>query len=203
MKTRGPNTAKGAHASALVDATPAMLGEGAMPSVERAADRAGISRTTAYRYFTNRRALLLATYPELEASSLLGDAPPSDPLERLELVTQRFTSHLIAHEPELRAQLRLSLDPRRRTRTICRFAKDVQSAGSRRLLNRCETGYPSTSCATSPSRSGRPSGSRPSSGSPTSPDSHERRDYTHARLGPHPRRIRNRRKQGTPRIGDQ
>ena len=97
--------------TALVDATRAMLGEGGMPSVEQAADRAGISRTTAYRYFTNRRALLLATYPELEASSLLGDAPPSDPLERLELVTQRFTSHLIAHEPELRAQLRMSLDP--------------------------------------------------------------------------------------------
>ena len=53
----------------------------------------------------------IATYPELDASSLLGDAPPSDPLERLELVTQRFTSQLIAHEPELRAQLRMSLDP--------------------------------------------------------------------------------------------
>ena len=97
--------------AALVEATRAMLGEGDMPSVEQAADRAGISRTTAYRYFTNRRALLIATYPELDSSSLLGDAPPSDPLERLELVTQRFTSQLIAHEPELRAQLRMSLDP--------------------------------------------------------------------------------------------
>ena len=97
--------------SALVDATRAILAEGELPSVEQAADRAGISRTTAYRYFTNRRALLVATYPELDALSLLGDAPPSDALERLELVTQRFTSQLIAHEPELRAQLRMSLDP--------------------------------------------------------------------------------------------
>jgi AcrR family transcriptional regulator len=94
-----------------VDAARAILAEGETPSVEQAADRAGISRTTAYRYFTNRRALLVATYPELDASSLLGDAPPPDPLERLELVTHRFTSQLVAHEPELRAQLRMSLDP--------------------------------------------------------------------------------------------
>ena len=97
--------------TALVEAARAILREGAVPSVEQAADRAGISRTTAYRYFTNRRALLLTTYPEFGASSLLGDAPPSDPVERLELVAQRFTSQLIEHEPELRAQLRMSLDP--------------------------------------------------------------------------------------------
>jgi AcrR family transcriptional regulator len=80
-----------------------------MPSVERAADRAEISRTTAYRYFGNRRALLVATYPELDASSLLGDSPPSDPTERLELVAERFTRQVVEHEPELRAQLRDSL----------------------------------------------------------------------------------------------
>jgi len=97
--------------AALVDAARAMLAAGELPSVEQAADRAGISRTTAYRYFANRRALLIATYPELDASSLLGESPPSDPLERLELVTQRFTSQLVAHEPELRAQLRMSLEP--------------------------------------------------------------------------------------------
>ena len=106
--------------------------------------------------------------------SLLGDAPPSDPLERLELVAQRFTSQLIAHEPELRAQLRMSLDPAPPRRTHCRFARDAQSAGFKRPSSRCESGYPSTSYATSPSRSARHSGSRPSSGSPTSPGSRER-----------------------------
>jgi AcrR family transcriptional regulator len=97
--------------TALVEAARAILAGGGMPTVEQAADRAGISRTTAYRYFTNRRALVIATYPELDESSLLGDSPPSDPLERLELVARRFTSQVVAHEPELRAQLRLSLDP--------------------------------------------------------------------------------------------
>ena len=97
--------------TALVEAARAILAGGGLPTVEQAADRAGISRTTAYRYFTNRRALVIATYPELDESSLLGDSPPSDPLERLELVARRFTSQVVAHEPELRAQLRLSLDP--------------------------------------------------------------------------------------------
>ncbi len=110
-ESTGRTRQKARTRAALVEATRAILAEGEIPSVEQAADRAGISRTTAYRYFTNRRALLVATYPELGASSLLGDAPPSDPVERLELVAQRFTSQLIAHEPELRAQLRMSLDP--------------------------------------------------------------------------------------------
>ena len=97
--------------AALVESARAILAAGQVPSVEQAADLAAISRTTAYRYFTNRRALLVATYPELDATSLLGDAPPSDPVERLDLVAQRFMSQIVAHEPELRAQLRMSLDP--------------------------------------------------------------------------------------------
>ncbi len=97
--------------AALVDAARGILAEGAAVTVEHAADRAAISRTTAYRYFPNQRALLAATYPELEARSLLGDTAPSDPEERLELVLERFTRQLVEHEPELRAQLRSSLDP--------------------------------------------------------------------------------------------
>ena len=111
MKAQAGHGKRHARGRLWWTAARAILAEGETPSVEQAADRAGISRTTAYRYFTNRRSLLVSTYPELDASSLLGDAPPSDPLERLELVAQRFTSQLIAHEPELRAQLRMSLDP--------------------------------------------------------------------------------------------
>jgi hypothetical protein len=50
-------------------------------------------------------------YPELDAPSLLGDDPPSDPASRLELLTQEFTRQLLDHEPELRATLRVSLEP--------------------------------------------------------------------------------------------
>jgi AcrR family transcriptional regulator len=97
--------------NALIAAARELLADGVTPTVEQAADRAAISRTTAYRYFQNHRALLLATYPEIEAPSLLEAASPPDPLERLEIVLEHYTRQIVEHEPELRAQLRLSLDP--------------------------------------------------------------------------------------------
>ena len=97
--------------AALLDATRALLTEGVSPTVEQAADRAAISRTTAYRYFTNQRALLSAVYPEIATGSLLEADAPADPAARLELVVDRFTAQILEHEPELRAQLRLSLEP--------------------------------------------------------------------------------------------
>ncbi len=97
--------------SALLAAARALLADGVTPTVEQAADHAGISRTTAYRYFANRRALLAGTYPDLEQSSLLGPAPTADPAERLKAAVERYTAEVLAHEHELRAQLRLSLEP--------------------------------------------------------------------------------------------
>ena len=97
--------------AALLSATRELLAEGVTPTVEQAADRAAISRTTAYRYFPNQRMLLAATYPEIEELSLLGASPPADPTARLEVATERFTRLVLEHEPELRTQLRLSLEP--------------------------------------------------------------------------------------------
>jgi AcrR family transcriptional regulator len=97
---------------ALLDAARNLLAEGVSPTVEQAADRAAISRTTAYRYFANQRALLTAVFPETAATSLLDETAPADPAARLELVLERFMRHTIEHEPALRAQLRLSLEPR-------------------------------------------------------------------------------------------
>ena len=97
--------------NALIAAARQLLAEDTAPTVERAADRAAISRTTAYRYFQNQRALLHATYPDLEAPSLLGADAPAEPLPRLEAVVEHFTRQVVENEPELRAQLRLTLDP--------------------------------------------------------------------------------------------
>jgi AcrR family transcriptional regulator len=55
----------------MVDAARQLLAEGIAPTVEQAAERAAVSRTTAYRYFPNQRALPIASYPELEMPSLL------------------------------------------------------------------------------------------------------------------------------------
>src|SRR5579884_1923984 len=79
--------------NALVAAARQLLAEGVTPTVEQAADR----------YFPNQRALLLATYPQLEASSQLGAAAPSDPLARLDLVVEAITDQVVGTEPALRA----------------------------------------------------------------------------------------------------
>jgi AcrR family transcriptional regulator len=97
--------------AAIVEAARALLAEGVTPTVEQAADEARISRTTAYRYFANQRALLIATFPEIAAESLISEPGPEDPHGRFEAVVGALTSRVIEHEPQLRAQLRLSLEP--------------------------------------------------------------------------------------------
>jgi AcrR family transcriptional regulator len=97
--------------NALLRAARELLIEGVgSPTVEQAADRAEVSRTTAYRYFSNQRELLLALNPTFDAPSLVGDDTSSDPVERLDRVIERLTGAVVEYEPELRAQLRLSLD---------------------------------------------------------------------------------------------
>jgi AcrR family transcriptional regulator len=96
--------------TALVAAARELLASGGTPSVEQAAESASISRTTAYRYFPNQRALLVATFPEIATSSLLADPAPEDPPARLEAVVASLTDQVVEHEPELRAQLRVSLE---------------------------------------------------------------------------------------------
>lgn len=96
---------------ALVDAARALLAEGVVVTVEAAAERAEVSRATAYRYFVNQRELLLAARPEIDASSMLPADPPDDPLERVMLATREILRLTVAWEPELRTMLRLSLEP--------------------------------------------------------------------------------------------
>jgi len=97
--------------AALVAAARELLAAGVPPSVEQAAVAASVARATAYRYFPNQRALLIATFPEIAESSLLGDSPPSDPGERLEIVAEVIARQAVQREPELRSMLRLSLEP--------------------------------------------------------------------------------------------
>jgi AcrR family transcriptional regulator len=96
---------------ALTEAARALLAHGLTPTVEQAAATARISRTTAYRYFSNQRALLVAAHPEIEKRSLLPEDAPGDPELRLDAVIDAFTRQNIETEPQLRAMLRFSLDP--------------------------------------------------------------------------------------------
>jgi AcrR family transcriptional regulator len=97
--------------NALVEAARELLAGGVTPTVEAAADSAGVARATAYRYFPNQRALLVATYPEIGAPSLVDAQDVDDPTERLERAAASITRQMVEHEPELRTMLRLSLDP--------------------------------------------------------------------------------------------
>jgi AcrR family transcriptional regulator len=97
--------------NALVEATRRLLAEGRTPQVEDAAVAAGISRTTAYRYFPNQRLLLLAARPQISPDTLLGpDAPDTLP-ERLDAFVAAFCDYNFTWEPQLRAALRVSLEP--------------------------------------------------------------------------------------------
>lgn len=96
---------------ALIRAARQLLADGDTPTVEQAATAASISRATAYRYFPSQRALLVASYPEIAESSLLGPDPPSDPAARLDIVAEAIARQAVEHEAELRAMLRLSLEP--------------------------------------------------------------------------------------------
>jgi AcrR family transcriptional regulator len=95
---------------ALVAAAQVLIEAGEMPTVEQAADAAGISRATAYRYFPNQRGMLVAAQPQIAAASLLGEDPPQEVGARLDRVVDELTRMIIENEQGLRTMLRLSLE---------------------------------------------------------------------------------------------
>ena len=96
---------------ALIAAARDLVAQGTTPTVEDAAAAASISRTTAYRYFPNQTALLVAAHPETESPSLLAEDAPEDPAARLDAVIEEFTRLIVDTEAQQRTMLRLSLDP--------------------------------------------------------------------------------------------
>lgn len=96
---------------ALVAAARRLVADGDTPTVEDAAEHAGVSRTTAYRYFPSQATLLAAAHPEIVTTSLLPSPAPADVTERLEIVVARVTTVVVESEPQQRTMLRLSLEP--------------------------------------------------------------------------------------------
>src|SRR5687768_13318660 len=94
---------------ALIEAARALVARGVTPTVEDAGAEASISRTTAYRYFSNQHDLIVAAHPDVGAESLLPDDPPSDPEERLEIVLDRYLETTVRDETALRTAFVLSL----------------------------------------------------------------------------------------------
>lgn len=95
----------------LLDELRRALAAGVAVTVESVAERAGISRATAYRYFPTKEDLLIAAYPEITATSLLGADPPADLEARVDLVLYEQLRIVREWEPQLRAALAGSLIP--------------------------------------------------------------------------------------------
>lgn len=100
----------------LMAAAMSLLRDGRTPTVAEAADRAGVSRATAYRYFPTRDTLLApaqvhAGESPLSDEQLLDTGTVSDPAARAGLVARRLGEYSFDNEQLLRTVLRLSLDP--------------------------------------------------------------------------------------------
>lgn len=94
----------------LVAAARALITEhGAAPTVEDAALAASVSRTTAYRYFPNQRALLVAAHPEVAVSSLLPPGVGDTVEERLDVAVTAFIDLILETENQQRTMLLLAL----------------------------------------------------------------------------------------------
>src|ERR1700736_6371354 len=106
----GRSAQKARTRTALVAAARDLVAAGVTPTVEDAAAAASISRSTAYRYFPNERALLLAAHPEIAATSMLPANPPADPAARLDAVVANFSALILDTEAQQRTMLRLSLE---------------------------------------------------------------------------------------------
>jgi AcrR family transcriptional regulator len=107
---RGRTAQKHRTRAALVAAARDLVAAGVTPTVDEAASLASISRTTAYRYFPNRWALLVAAHPETGATSMLPVDAPEDAAARLDLVVEAFTRLIVDTEAQQRTMLRLSLE---------------------------------------------------------------------------------------------
>jgi AcrR family transcriptional regulator len=99
----------------LLDAAVEMIGEGRTPTIAEVAERAEISRATAYRYFASQDAMLMeavlhGAVPDIpQALSSAGAA--GDVEERLALVVRIVNRWVTERESGFRAYLRQSLDP--------------------------------------------------------------------------------------------
>lgn len=98
----------------LLQAARELRAAGRVPTVADVADATGISRTTAYRYFPTQETLLAeATADPLidaVAAAVARVSGETDVFKRVDAVFTELAPLLLAHEPELRTLLKISLE---------------------------------------------------------------------------------------------
>jgi AcrR family transcriptional regulator len=99
---------------AIIDAALEFIEEGVMPSVVEAAERAKVSRATAYRYFPTQPDLagtLVALNPTMkEVNAALEESDSKDPAERLTVLLDAYNPRVLEAERWMRAIYRTMLD---------------------------------------------------------------------------------------------
>jgi AcrR family transcriptional regulator len=97
-----------------VEAATALLREGTPPTVAEAAERALVSRATAYRYFTTQESLLLEVAkvePLMKpVEELVASFSTDDVAQRLAALVETLTSILLTEEAMLRTAVRVYMD---------------------------------------------------------------------------------------------
>jgi AcrR family transcriptional regulator len=107
-----------------------MMKQGRKPSLEEIAAEALVSRATAYRYFPTVEALLVEAALDVavpQPEELFRDAPPEDPVMRLERLDAALDEVLVANEASFRTMLAHSLQ---------RDSKDAAGGGVPARQNR-------------------------------------------------------------------
>jgi AcrR family transcriptional regulator len=100
--------------AAIIEAATAMMREGRPPTVAEAAERALVSRATAYRYFPTQESLLLDVL-NVEAlvkpvEDLVASFPTDDAAQRLAALVDTFTTSMLSDEALVRTGERVYMD---------------------------------------------------------------------------------------------
>ena len=96
----------------LLQAASRLMKLGHKPDLEQIAEEAMVSRATAYRYFPGVEALLVEAALDTAApvaEEVLRDAPPDDPVARVQRVDTAMHEMILANEAQLRIMLMHSL----------------------------------------------------------------------------------------------
>jgi AcrR family transcriptional regulator len=87
-----------------------LMQQGETPSVSQAAEAAGVSRATAYRYFPSQAALIQAVVDEALGPILSWGSASEDAEERVDDLLRSSSSRILQFESTFKAALKLSLE---------------------------------------------------------------------------------------------
>lgn len=87
-----------------------MMRDGASPSVSDVAEKAGVSRSTAYRYFPTRATMVQEVVGETLGPILKWQSDSDDPGDRIASLIRESFPRIAENESTFRAALRLSLE---------------------------------------------------------------------------------------------